>query len=150
VSCHFDGEDIFKFIPFQATKGHPNQIVPYDILSRPQISLLTLLAGIVKMKQDKDLDGVMHLLDGRSGRMFVPTSYSSFPLITIQDGTNFEITVGRTVWSAEDVRNWFNAVVVPAIQNAQLKMSPLDKVSALACQRSMPDRAFLGFASDGI
>jgi Uncharacterized protein containing caspase domain len=130
------GEDALRFLT-AVTEERYDEF--RNILANPT-SLLPAVLLVMDQRGLTDIaDGAMKGFDHTNINIFVPNDFSTFGAGLIEDGTNFSLTIGHTVFSVSDlVSEW--SKIEDHLGTDAILASPAVQISSLLASLLRPDR----------
>lgn len=130
------GEDALRFLT-AVTEGRCDDF--RNILANPTSLLPAVLLAMDRSGLADIADGAMKGFDHININIFVPNDFGKFGAGLIEDGTNFSLNIGHTVFSVGDlVAEWLK---IEAHLNADaILASPAVRISSVLASLLRPDR----------
>ncbi|WP_446970865.1 caspase family protein [Rhizobium leguminosarum] len=130
------GEDALRFLT-AVTEGRYDDI--RNILANPTSLLPAVLLTMDRSGLSDIADGAMKGFDHVNINIFVPNDFSTFGAGLIEDGTNFSLNIGHTVFSVRDlVAEWLK--IAKHLSADTTLASPAVRISNVLASLLRPDR----------
>lgn len=130
------GEDALRFL-IAVTEGRCDDF--RNILANPT-SLLPAVLLVMDRSGIADIaDGAMKGFDHKNINIFVPNDFSTFGAGLIEDGTNFSLNIGHTVFRVSDLVTEWSKIEGHLSADAILA-SPAVRISSVLASLLRPDR----------
>ncbi|MEZ2332832.1 caspase domain-containing protein [Mesorhizobium sp. RCC_202] len=131
-----NGEDALRFLTAVAD-GRCDDF--RNILANPTSLLPAVLLVMDRSGLGYIADGAMKGFDHININIFVPTDFSTFGAGLIEDGTNFSLNIGHTVFSVRDlVAEW--SKIKAHLSADTVLASPAVRISSVLASLLRPDR----------
>lgn len=130
------GEDALRFLT-AVTERRCSEF--RNILANPTSLLPAVLLVMDRSGLDDIADGAMKGFDHTNINIFVPNDFSTFGASLIEDGTNFSLNIGHTVFSVSDlVAEW--SKIEEHLSADAILASPAVRISSVLASLLRPDR----------
>ena len=131
-----NGEDALRFLT-AVTEGRCDDF--RNILANPTSLLPAVLLVMDRSGLAYIADGAMKGFDHININIFVPSDFSTFGAGLIEDGTNFSLNIGHTVFSVSDlVAEW--SKIEQHLSADAILASPAVRISSVLASLLRPDR----------
>ncbi|RED38455.1 caspase domain-containing protein [Rhodopseudomonas thermotolerans] len=130
------GEDALRFLT-AVTEGRCDDF--RNILANPTSLLPAVLLVMDRSGLADIADGAMKGFDHTNINIFVPNDFSTFGASLIEEGTNFSLNIGHTVFSVSDlVAEW--SKIEEHLSADAILASPAVRISSVLASLLRPDR----------
>lgn len=130
------GEDALRFIT-AVTEGRCHDF--RSIMANPTSLLPAVLLVMDRSGLADIADGAMKGFDHININIFVPSDFSTFGAALIEDGTNFTLNIGHTVFTVSDLVAEWSKIEEHVSSDATLA-SPAIKISSVLASLLRPNR----------
>jgi hypothetical protein len=120
-------------IDFLLSKSDRDPNAP-ETIANPSTFLCVLLLLAKELELEDAFDLGMSDLDHRNANAFIPSSYSDFAFVKIDDGYNATFQIGHGIWRVADFSEKWNGLVRPVTESAGISLL------STACSLIYPDR----------
>ena len=131
-----NGEDALRFLT-AVTEGRCDEF--RNIMANPTSLLPAVLLVMDRSGLADIADGAMKGFDHTNINIFVPNDFSTFGADLIEDGTNFSLNIGHTVFSIGDLVAEWSKIEAHLSADATLT-SPAVRISSILASLLRPDR----------
>lgn len=131
-----NGADALRFLT-AVTYGRYDDL--RDILANPTSLLPAVLLVMNRCGLSDIADGAMRGFDHMNINIFVPNDFSTFGAGLIEDGTNFSLKIGHTVFSVSDLMAEWSKIEA-SLSADTILASPAVRISSVLASLLRPDR----------
>lgn len=112
----------------------------HNVVANPVRFLPALLLPGEQLGLEADWNRRLRAFDGKFMEVFVPADHKEFGMPRIPTGTNHHPRLGHGIWRLQELAQWFERTVEPAVSADELLQSPEPKALCVLASYLFSDR----------